>query len=366
MNILNDSAWIEIQSSALHHNVSLLRSKLHQTPIIGIIKANAYGHGMLNIARLLDEVGINFFGVATLSEAISLRQTYPHKRILILGALIPEQFSSAIEHQLEFMLFQQEDLTFLNTLNSTSTALLHLKVDTGMGRVGILPHQVFSTLDKIRHSPFIKLQGICSHLASSDQKNFPPVQDQLRIFQALKDNFQANYKERVIFHIGNSDAIYAYPQAHFDYVRAGISLYGYGSYPDFPLQPVLSLKGRITQIKTVPINYKLGYGGTYTTQRESRIGLIPLGYADGVNRLLSNQQDVLIQGQRIPIVGRVSMDQTILDLSDHPQISRGDIVTMIGQDGQEKISAEDWANKIGTISYEVLTSMSNRIPRYVI
>lgn len=368
--------WTEIDLSALQHNLNILRrASIQQQPrIMAVVKANAYGHNISLIAPALSASGIRDFGVATLAEAIYLQELLPQSSlnlILILGAQLPKQYPQIIAQGVDFILHTPEQLV---TIDASAQALntqarVHLKVDTGMGRVGIQPKQLPEVLSALKTFANIKLVGICSHLASSDEKNSEYLKCQLRCFKEVQHTFQAHPLSKdvqPIFHLANSDAVLYSPETHFDLVRPGIALYGYEGQANSGLKPVLSLKSTISQYKEVPAGSSIGYGCSFVTTCPSRLAVIAIGYADGVNRQLSNQQNVLIEGQLVPIVGRISMDQIVVDLShtDIPGIP-GTEITLIGQEGPNTITAADWARQLKTIPYEVLTGLGTRLPRYL-
>jgi alanine racemase len=362
--------WIEVDSNALRHNVAQIRAVIPTaTRIMGVVKANAYGHNVSLVVPELVAQGITDFGVATIAEGVYIRPFLPPQgQILILGALSRLQYEKAIEEDLAFMVHSVTHIPLIEAMAAGlgKVAQVHLKVDTGMGRVGIHARDYREAVDQLQASPHIQLRGICSHLATSDNPDCPHVRAQLKLFAELRAAYSPQPGETPpLFHIANSDAIFHYPEAHHDMVRPGISLYGYGSH-GAALQPVLRLQAQMTQIHDFPAGYSLGYGRTFTTARESVIAVLPLGYADGMSRRLSNQMHVLIHGQRAPIVGRISMDQCLIDLTDLDPtgITLETPVTLIGQDGPEQVSAHDWAACIGTISYEVLTGLGSRIPRF--
>lgn len=363
------NAWIEINTHNLIDNLRLIKSHLSpHTLIMAMVKGNAYGHGALGIVKVLEEKGIRHFGVATLAEGYKLRQSGSYSHILVLGALLENQFESAITHRLAFVIHSIEHIRDINAIAAKLglTAEVHLKVDTGMGRAGISLDNVTTALDMLEESPSICLAGICSHLATSDQPDCPHIKHQLRLFDNLQKRFERRSSHHhPLFHVANSDAILIHPDSHCDMVRPGIALYGYSSSHGTPLKPVLAMKARVTQTKMVPKGTAVGYGRTWIAERESHLALLPVGYADGVWRALSNQQDVLIQGQRVPMVGTLSMDQTVLDVTDLTGIEPGTLVTVLGQDGAEHIDAWEWARKLKTIPYEILTNMGKRLPRYL-
>lgn len=368
------SKWAEIDLDALRHNLHLIRQNAGGARTLAVVKANAYGHNVSLVAPALFAAGVREFGVATLGEALYLEEICPQaEQILVLGALAEPQYKSVIEAGFDFMLHTVAHIPLLETLAQTlgRPAKVHLKVDTGMGRVGILPEEVPAAFNALLETGQIELRGICSHLACSDEPESEYIQMQIEKFKAVREQFREHPLSGIfkpLFHLANSDAVFQYREAHFDMVRPGISLYGYSGLPPErrpALKPVLALKSHISQFKQVPTGSSLGYGRSFITTRSSRLGVVALGYADGLNRRLSNQQDVLIGGHRMPIVGRISMDQCVIDLTELPFWAEPGIeVVFIGRSGSEHISAQDWADRLGTIPYEVLTSLGTRLPRY--
>lgn len=362
--------WTEIDQQALIHNLNCLRQACSGQKLMGVVKANAYGHNVSLVAPVLAEQGVSHFGVATLAEAYYLQALCPQaEMVLLLGALHPDQFGYALEADLDLLLHTPEHVVLLEALAARlgKKARLHLKLDTGMGRVGMLPEQLEATLEALQNTRWLELRGICSHLATSDRPDDPHVRLQISRFQAAQQLFQSHtlaQRFQPLFHLANSDAVLQYPDSHFDMVRPGIALYGYSGIGHPQLQPVLALKGLITQIKDLPAGWSVGYGQLFTTQRPTRLGVLALGYADGVNRLLSNRLDVVIAGQRAPLVGRISMDQVTVDLSDLPaDIQPGTEVLLLGS-AAGALNAQDWAERLDSIPYEVLTSLGTRLPRY--
>lgn len=363
------NAWLEINTQNLVDNLALIRRHLSSnTTIMAMVKGNAYGHGAVGVVNILEEKGIGHFGVATLAEGYKLRQHGCNSQILILGALLEDQLELAITQHLAFIVHTPEHIRFVNAIADKLGLLadVHLKVDTGMGRAGISLDNVAVTYDLLEQSPAINLVGICTHLATSDQPDCTHVKQQLRHFENLHQRFlRRGSHHQPLFHVANSDAILTYPESHVDMVRPGIALYGYSSSPGMLLKPVMALKARITQTKTVPKGTFAGYGRTWHAERDSKLALLPVGYADGLWRALSNRQEVLIKGQRVPMIGTISMDQTILDVTEVPDVEPGTLVTVLGTDGPEHIDAWEWARKLKTIPYEILTGMGERLPRYL-
>lgn len=337
---------------------------------MGIVKANAYGHNVSLIAPTLWQAGIRHFAVATLAEAHYLRELCPEaETILLLSALPRQQYKYAIEAGFDFVLHSLADIPLISGLASARhPARLHLKIDTGMGRVGMQVSELIPALDALLTTPHLLLKGICSHLATSDRPGGEYLDLQIARFEQVRRVFQAHglaQQTQPLFHLANSDAILGTPSSHYDLVRPGIALYGYSSLPEQNLRPVLSLKCLVTQIKTVPADWPIGYGHSFITRRVSQLAVIPLGYADGISRLLSNRFEALVGDQRVPVIGRVSMDQSVLDLTDCAvKVEVGAEVTLIGRCAEQVITAKDWACRLDTIPYEILTSLGTRLPRY--
>lgn len=362
--------WTEIDLSALAHNLATLQQACPQSQIMGVVKANAYGHNVSLIAPALWQAGVRHFGVATLAEAHYLREVCPQaETILLLGPLPRQQYKYVIEAGFDFVLHSPDDVAVIARLaSSQQPARLHLKLDTGMGRAGMQIAELRPTLDALLQAPHLLLNGIFSHLSTSDQPDGEHLHLQIARFEQARQIFQAHalaQRTQPLFHLANSDAILGTPASHYDLVRSGIALYGYSGLPEQNLRPVLSLKCQVSQVKLVPADWPIGYGRTFITERQSQLAVIPVGYADGISRLLSNRFEALIADQRVPVIGRVSMDQCILDLTDcAAHVKVGAEVTLIGRSAEQVITAQDWADRLDTIPYEILTSLGTRLPRY--
>jgi alanine racemase len=367
-------AWIEIDLAALRHNVAAFREILSPgSKIMGIIKANAYGHGATLLAGVLRQEGITHFGVAFVQEGIELRASGVSEPILVLGYIPEEDFLDALKYNLTFTIFSLEQAFGLDKAarELERKARVHLKVDTGMGRIGFIPGQ--NTIDdiaKIVRLPNLEVEGIYSHQAWADNPDGRYARMQFNRFQQFLDDLLEEGIRFEKVHLANSAATINYPEMHYDLVRIGISLYGL--YPDpcmavkpkIQLKPVMSVKARLSHVKEVPEGTSISYGCTFQTTRKSIIGTIPMGYADGIPRLLSNRGEVLVKGRRCPIAGRICMDQFMVDLTDlkeTPDI--GDEVVYLGRQRDEEITADEIAAKVETINYEIVTCMSLRMPR---
>lgn len=348
---------------------------------MAVVKANAYGHGAAIVSRYLAAHGVRWFGVATLEEALELRRAGIRKNLLMLGTFFPAQASSAIAHRIQVTASSTQHLDALNQAASTKTpAMVHLKFDTGMGRMGFPSKEAEMLAQRWASGSWqhLSLQGISSHLASAEDLDCSQNQMQLQNFKGVLGVFEAYGIKTPIRHLANSAGAIFHPAMRQDLVRTGITMFGYeprsAKRPSLGAAPVLSLKTRILHLKTVPRGSLLGYGGTFVTRRPSVIATLPIGYAHGVNRRLSyanrrphrsaNAQaqpmNTIIRSHLAPMVGRVSMDLTLVDVTDVKGVRLGDEVILLGQSGSHAISAADWAAYVGTISYEVLCGISSR------
>jgi alanine racemase len=336
---------------------------------MAIVKANAYGHGALDIAQALARQGIGRFAVASPDEGIALRQAGLSAPIVVLGALFEEQIADLVAHRLTPVVSDAQILPALAKaarLHPTPYPI-HLKIETGMGRLGFSPEEMLSLLDDpILQRPLL-VEGMMTHLADADGADSTFTERQLGAFRALLEQISQRGIPLPLVHTANSAAIVRFPEAHFSLVRPGIMLYGYHTLPaSFPapdLQPVLSLRTTIAQLRTIPRGGTVSYNGTFVAKRPTRIAVLPIGYADGYSRRLSNRGSVLIQGRRAPIVGLVCMDMIMVDVTDFAQLQVGETATLIGEQGGESIGADEVADWIGTIPYEVLCGIGSRVPR---
>lgn len=349
-------AWKEIDLSALLDNFKTIKGKVgDKVEIIAIVKADAYGHGAKVVSLFLQKFcHIKIFGVAQIEEGIFLRKVGIDKKILVLSPQLKDSIPYFFEYNLTPVI---SDLNFLNELGKYAVSKdkiikIHISVDTGMGREGFLPSDIGRVLDTIKEYPNIILEGVSSHLSCPENKKDPYNIFQKKLFYEV---YEALKNEKILFHFSNTGGIFNFPELHYDAVRPGLSLYGYG---DKKLKPVMQVKAKITLIKELPAGWGIGYGHTYMTEKSTKIAVVPVGYADGYRRELSNKAKVLLNGEYCRILGRISMDQFTIDVSDK-DVNIGDIVTLMGLDKDKMIDAQELAILSNTIPYEILTGFGS-------
>jgi alanine racemase len=369
-------AWVEIDLGALSDNVKQLVKFLSpRTQLMAVVKADAYGHGAVAVAKTALEAGAGWLGVATVPEGIQLREDGIKAPILILGATnTPEQIQAIAHWQLQPTLCSpKQALEFSNTLetiNYNSSLSVHIKLDTGMSRLGTNWQQAAEFVQLVQGLPHLDIASIYSHLATADSPDATVMMEQHSRFEEAIAHIKAKGITIPSLHLANSAATLADSRLHYDMVRVGLAIYGL--YPanhlqnHIKLQPVLQLKARVTQVKTIAAGTGVSYGHHFIAPQEMRLAVVGIGYADGVPRRLSNQMQVLIRGQRVPQIGAITMDQIMLDVSSIPDLQEGEIVTLLGEQGKEQISADDWANCLNTISWEILCGFKHRLPRVAV
>jgi alanine racemase len=375
--------WAEIDLAAIAHNVQELRRITDPAARLLIaVKANAYGHGAVQVARTSLASGADWLGVARVEEGLELRRAGIRAPILVFGYSPVDWVPELLRHDLTASVFSLESARQMHAAVPEDQQLtVHLKVDTGMGRMGLLPDErrhaasgidpattaVTETLG-IAALPRLRLQGLWTHFASSDEADKTYTRYQLRTFLDFIAQLQAQGLKVPMYHAANSGAIIDLPESHLDMVRAGIS--AYGLYPSrevnlkrIDLHPALALKARIVHVKQVPAGTRISYGGTWQAARPTTIATVPVGYGDGYSRQLSNQGQMLVHGRRAPIAGRVCMDLTMLDVGPIDNVQVGDEVVLVGRQGEETITADEIAAQLKTINYEVVTTLMARVPR---
>lgn len=353
--------WAEIDLSAVRDNYEYIRRQLAEDcRLCAVVKADAYGHCVQHIAKLYDTLGVTWFAVSNLEEALQLRQMGLSQRILILSYTPPEAAATLAAHNITTAVVSREHAEALSAraVEEDVTLTVHLKVDTGMGRVGLRENADIVAAASLPH---LTAEGIFTHFATADTEDACFVHAQFAAFQAHIDAAAAAGVPFALKHCCNSAATLRYPALHMDMVRPGIILYG--CMPDGSanphLRPALSLKTVVSQVKTVAAGETVSYGRTFTATRPMRLATVPIGYADGYSRLFSNRAVMLVNGKRAAVVGRVCMDQTVLDVSDIDGVEAGTVVTVFG----EGLPVEELAAQIDTISYELLCLIGKRVPR---
>lgn len=359
---------LEIDLQALNNNLKYLKNiSSDKTKLMAVVKADAYGHGFIEIALESEKSGlVSYLGVANVAEAKILRQVGIKIPILVLGTVFPHQLSISFKYDIETVLTNVENVINAQNIAKKNNVKgkVHIKIDSGMGRVGIRPEKLDELLTELKKSENLNLIGVMTHFAESENADFTFTNKQTQVFKECVEKIKSYGFKDFIIHSANSSATLIHPETYFDMTRGGLAMYGVGDPPNNNLIPVLRLKSKIVSIKNIPEGNYLGYGRSFVTKRDSLIAIIPIGYADGFPRILSNNQDILINGKRYPIVGNISMDQSIIDITDCPDVlSIGQEVVLIGKSGNEEIKVEEWAKKSYKISYEVLCGFGNRLPR---
>lgn len=371
-----DRAWAEIDLDALLFNIESIREKIGKnTKIIAVIKTDGYGHGAEQIARVLErEQQVWGYAVATAEEAFSLRENGIQKPILVLGYTFPYSYEHFIKEEVRSTVFTLDTAKELSDIavKMGKNCIVHLKIDTGMTRIGINPDaKGLALIRQICALPGLEIEGIFTHFATADEIDKTKTYHQMQLFQEFAKQVEQETKLEISMkHCSNSAGIVEMPEANMDAVRAGIILYGLWpsdtvqSDHRIQLKPMLCLKSRVVYVKTVPKGQEISYGGTYTTTRDTRVATICIGYGDGYPRSLSNVGSVLLQGQRAPILGRVCMDQFMVDVTDLDLPVRiGDTVTLIGEEGGACITMEELGALSGRFNYELACDIGKRIPR---
>ncbi len=360
------STWVEVDLDAIRQNVAVV-ARHTGVAVMAVVKANAYGHGAIPVARAALRGGASWLAVARLEEGLELRQNGLDCPILMLGYTPPAVIEAAIRHDLSMTVWTMEQIETADRLGRDlgHRARLHLKVDTGMSRLGVPPEEALLLARRMAAARGASFEGVFTHFARADEADPAPTDEQERRFRELLQSLEAEGLRPRWVHAANSAASMYRPSAHFDMVRLGIAMYGLHPSSESPLlpgmRPALTWKAVLSHVKTLPPGRGVSYGHEYITSRHERIGTIPVGYADGFRRLHGNV--VLVGGKRVPVVGRVCMDQIMVQLDEVPDARPGDEVVLIGQQGEAVITAEDVARVWGTINYEVTCAIGPRVPR---
>ncbi|MFA5134647.1 MAG: alanine racemase [Patescibacteria group bacterium] len=371
--------WVEISQSALKHNIrQFTRIIKPPTELLAVVKSNAYGHGIVEAARIIKRAGVNWLATVNLDEALLLRKNGIAGRILVLSYFHPDKLADALKHNITLTVYSLHAAQQLDTIGRRikKNAIVHFKVDTGTSRLGLRPEQSLKQIQKISTLKNVRLEGVFSHFADAENPTQRVTMRQIKKFSSLLESLSASGIDIPLRHIACSAATILNKASHFDLVRIGISLYGLWSvekdglpvqilHKNFSLKPVLSWKTRIIQIKEIERGSAIGYGCTYTAKKKLTIAVLPVGYWEGYDRKLSNTGAVLIRGMRCPIRGRICMNLTMVDVSHLKSVRTGDSATLIGKDGPQTITADELAEKVGTINYEIVTRINPLIPRII-
>ncbi|MEM8612023.1 MAG: alanine racemase [Cyanobacteria bacterium P01_H01_bin.105] len=365
-------AWVEINLDAIHHNVSQFRGLLRSTTdLMAVVKADAYGHGSVAVAQTALSAGATWLGVATVPEGIELRQAGLNAPILVMGALHhAEEVRTLARWQLQpTIVTPKQALVFDEALSDVCLPLpVHIKLDTGMSRLGFDWQRALEFVDFVNRLPTLQVTSLYSHFATADEPNTTEMKRQHERFERAIATLKNHNQLPARLHLANTAATLSDAAAlQYDMVRVGLGLYGLAPAPHLQsllnLQPALEVKARITHIKKIPAGAGVSYGHRFIAKHSMTIAVVGIGYADGVPRQLSDQLTVLAANRRIPQIGAITMDQLMLDVSDIHGLTEGDIVTLIGSSTSHQITADDWANCIGTISWEILCGFKHRLPR---
>ena len=366
-------AWVEINLSALAHNVRQIRQILApNTAIMAVVKADAYGHGAIDVARTIIAEGVEWLAVATVPEGIELRVGGITAPILILGVVNDElQVQAIAKWDLQVTLCSIEQAIWLSKTASalalTPSIPVHLKLDTGMSRLGVDWQQAVDFMAEVTSLPYLQIASLYSHLATADELDDTVLMMQVDRFESAIAEITAAGYPLPPLHLANSAGILLDRSLHYQMVRPGLILHGIYPAPHFQayiqLQPVLSVKARIDQVKEISAGTGVSYGYRFIADRDMRIAAVGIGYADGIPRRLSGKMQVGIRGVLVPQLGSITMDRIVVDVSGFEDLQVGEIVTILGTDGNVQITADDWANELGTISWEILCGFKHRLPR---
>lgn len=363
--------WAEVDLDAIENNIKQIKKIVKDKEIIGIVKADAYGHGAIDIASILLENGADRLAVAVISEAIELRENGITKPIMILGYTPLSFKEDLVKYDIEQTVFSLEYAKELSefAIKNNTKAKVHIKIDTGMGRIGFLPNEEsIDEIEKISKLQGIEIIGLFTHFSTADEENKEYTKLQVEKYKKIVDELDKREVNTGIKHVSNSAAIIDLEEYYFDAVRPGIILYGY--YPSnevkkdkIKIRPALTLKSNIIHLKTVEEGTYISYGRSYVTEGKRTIATLPIGYADGYTRLLNGKARVIIRGKLAPVVGKICMDQCMVDVTNIDGVSVGDEVILLGRDGNIKNDADDLAKMLGTINYEIICMIGRRVPR---
>lgn len=373
--------WVEINQQALRSNIAALRSLLSEgTAMAGVVKSNAYGHGLQQVVPIMLQEGLTTFCVDNIDEGIAVRTLAPNATVIILGYTLHERLNHVIRYRLDQTIYDLDTLAQLQELAKAANerARVHVKIETGTMRQGIWPEELPAFIAALPSSPNVDLVGVSSHFANVEEAESPAFAEyQLSRFVLACETLQAAGIDPPLKHIACSAAVILYPQTHGSLVRPGVSTYGFWSSREtrhaarqlgrrIELDPVLQWKTYIAQVKEAPMNAPVGYGSTEILRRHSKIAVLPIGYWDGYDRRLSSVGEVLVRGQLCKVLGRVCMNMCMVDVTEVPRVGREDEVVLIGRAGKNRMRADDLADRTGSIHYEVTTRINPNIPRIIV
>lgn len=362
-------SWLEVNLQAIEKNISVIK-KLTGTGVMAIVKANGYGHGAVEVARAAIRGGATWCAVSNVDEALELRSAGLECPILILGYSPPGRLADVISNQISVTIWNQEQVELASTVAAELGLPLraHLKIDTGMSRLGAQPDETLQLVKKIVDNPHITFEAIFTHFARADEPDSNSTELQDKLFNQVLQEIHQEFPVLPLIHAANSAATIYHPKTVYDLVRVGILMYGLPPSDCCPLpdgiQQAITWKSILSHVKTLPAGRGVSYGHIYTTSKEERIGTVPVGYADGFRRVEGNE--VLIHGKRVPVIGRVCMDQLMVQLDTIPNAAIGDEVIIIGKQGNEQITPQDIAERWKTVNYEVICGLNARVPRVYI
>lgn len=382
IKVVGRPVWAEVSLAAIARNLRTVRKHVGpKTQILAVVKSNAYGLGAVPVAKALEKAGAEQFGVTCANEGVELREAKIRKPILVLTGFWPGEEKRFIEHRLTPALIRLEDVKSYERAAKAarlkSRARFHLKINTGMNRLGILPSELEAFAAMLADSPHIRLEGTFTHFASAEDFSARQTVDQEELFRQCLERMRGMGLDPGIVHMANSGAICARSSTWADMVRPGAILYGYYQSFDPPdkgqeirdrlrVEPSLSLRAKIITLRDLPAGQPVGYSAKFVTQRPSRIAVINAGYADGILRQRTNRGCALLRGRRVPLVGAISMDLTTLDVTGVPDAQLGDVVTLYGRDRSAEIKVSDVAAEIGTVTSDLLCALGKRVPRYYV
>lgn len=363
-------SWAEIDLEAIRQNVRSFRKHVGDSvQVMAVVKANAYGHGAVPVAKAALEAGAARLAVHRLTEGIELREAGIEAPILVMGYTPPPGAGEFVRWNLTPSMITPEFAQALASQAATQNKIVpvHVKVDTGMNRFGLFPEEVVPFLAMVSKMEGLRLEGMFTHFATADARDGTWVLQQIKVFDEVIAAVRNAGIDIPVIHAANSATTMRYPQAHYNAVRPGIAMYGMNPSsewePVFNLHPALTLKSRISRVRDLPVGAGISYGRTFVTSRPTRAGLVTVGYGDGYHRILSNKGVVLVRGQRALVLGRVCMDQFVIDVTDIPGVEQDDEVVLVGSQGDERVSAEEVGRLAGSINYEVTTGLLPRVIR---